>query len=475
MNTAKRAIKSERLQNWLSKLTSEELPAFAHTARSLAHVSRDEDSSADDLSNVILHDSAMTARILRIANSAHYNPTGDAIETVSYATVVLGFEQVRNIALTISMIDTVVGVEPQKQIQNEMVCAYHSAIQAQRLVKNDDPTNLEAVYIGALLHRLGPIMFWCFPFGQGPALLSAYQQIVDVGQAERNTLGFTLDELTTALVSEWTLSTLLERSLSSGKAKNDEEKAVSIGAGIADNIHKGWESEGIKRQIESAAKHMQISHTEARDHVHTSARIATEGLESFGFPKTHNFAPPKAGEESETPPPAVDNSELELRILRQLTHMLGDDVDLNRVLMAVLEGVYRVINMDQVLFAVIDSKTMTLNAKLMIGKRRESIIKSKHQEYTTGKWLKQLLASAEPKWVTEKKINEFQKVAIDPLIIQLGAKEFFINPIIIKNRPIGIIYADRYVHQVPFTGQNLHSFCHLSNHATLAFKILSHK
>ena len=109
----------------------------------------------------------------------------------------------------------------------------------------------------------------------------------------------------------------------------------------------------------------------------------------------------------------------------------------------------------------------------MIGKRRESIINSENKEYTTGEYLKQLLANDQPKWVTAKKLKALKNESLDPLITQLGASEFFINPISIPGRSIGIIYADRYAHQVPLTGENLHSFCHLADHATLAFKILS--
>jgi HD-like signal output (HDOD) protein len=95
------------LEAWIARLGTEEIPAFAHTARLLASVSREDDSSANDLANVILRDGAMAARISRLANRARFNVSGRPIETVSYALVVLGFEHVHNMALTISMIDTV--------------------------------------------------------------------------------------------------------------------------------------------------------------------------------------------------------------------------------------------------------------------------------------------------------------------------------------------------------------------------------
>ena len=55
-----------------------------------------------------------------------------------------------------------------------MICAYHAAVQAQRLAEKADIEEPEAVYIGALLHRLGQIMFWCYPYESGELLLSRY-------------------------------------------------------------------------------------------------------------------------------------------------------------------------------------------------------------------------------------------------------------------------------------------------------------
>lgn len=483
-NTAKHT-KQNSLREWVARLSSEEMPAFAHTARSLADVSRDQDSSANDLSNVILHDSTMTARILRIANSVHYNPSSIVIETVSYATVVLGFEQVRNLALTISMIDTALATELQDQIQKEMICAYHAAIQAQRLVKTAEETDLEAIYIGALLHRLGPLMFWCFPFDRGDELLAAYNMFDEPAKAEQKILGFRLDQLTTALVSEWNLSPMLEHALKSVGKKKTDGNAISIGTSIADNIHRGWESQPVKDLIGAAAKHLELGASAAKDYVYDSARIATDGLKSFNFPHTQTLLPP-AGNGLQTPETVKkDSAELELRMLRQLTHMLSENLDINRILMAVLEAIYRVLEMDQVVFAMINPKSKRLQAKLMIGKRKDSFIdQASNTVVLQGQMnpcLRSWFTGAEAVWMTEPDLKKPANNRIDPLITELAAREFFVSPIAVtqtstqSTRPIGLIYADRFSLHRPLTDENLQSFEHLSDHATLAFKFLSRK
>lgn len=464
----------KRLATWIAKLSKQKLPAFAHTARSLAYVSRENDSSANDLSNVILRDSAMTARVLRIANSVHYNVSGRPIETVSYATVMLGFEQVRNLALTVSMIDTVLDATSQSQVQKEMVCAYHAAVQSQRLGQCNDSNNLEAIYIGALLHRLGPIMFWCFPFGQGEILHQAYNSQEQPEDTETRILGFDLNSLTSLLVTEWNLSEMLGEVLIDEDEQHHSTSPIGIGLGIANNIDKGWESEEIQGQISNTAAYLNRDVKQAKEFIYESARIATDGLESFGFPQTDLLLSPKV---KPSKPVVVEDAasshELELRILRQLTQMLGENLDLNRLLMAVLEGIYRVLNMDQVVFALIEQGSNALRVKYMIGNQREAIMEKKITNTGNGKFLRQIIAKGEPSWITEKILFQTPAEARNPLIQHLGAQEFFVSPIVINKKAIGVIYCDRSSSNIKLGKDNLQSFGHLCEHAALAFRILS--
>ena len=58
----------------------------------------DTDSSLDDVTKVIMNDTALTSRILRIANSA-YMGLQSKVDTVARAVQVLGLNQVHDLAL----------------------------------------------------------------------------------------------------------------------------------------------------------------------------------------------------------------------------------------------------------------------------------------------------------------------------------------------------------------------------------------
>jgi HD-like signal output (HDOD) protein len=62
----------------------------------------DPDSSAQDLNNVITHDPALGARILKVVNSAFYGLPGQ-IGSINRAIVLLGLNAVKNIAIAASL------------------------------------------------------------------------------------------------------------------------------------------------------------------------------------------------------------------------------------------------------------------------------------------------------------------------------------------------------------------------------------
>jgi len=70
---------------WVKRITESEMPIFGRTVQEVVSVSEDGDSSALQLGQVVLKDAAMTARVLKLANSAHYNATGQKFSPISRA------------------------------------------------------------------------------------------------------------------------------------------------------------------------------------------------------------------------------------------------------------------------------------------------------------------------------------------------------------------------------------------------------
>ena len=70
----------------------------------MIRVSREQDSSANDIAAIIMKDPALTAKILRVVNSPFYGQIRK-ITTVNQAVVTLGMRTVTAVALSASIYD----------------------------------------------------------------------------------------------------------------------------------------------------------------------------------------------------------------------------------------------------------------------------------------------------------------------------------------------------------------------------------
>ena len=80
-------------------MTTRDLPAMPQVASKVLELSSDPNTSAAQLQQIIADDQAMTARILKIANSAMY-ACSRKVKTLTEAIVMLGFNSIRSLVVT---------------------------------------------------------------------------------------------------------------------------------------------------------------------------------------------------------------------------------------------------------------------------------------------------------------------------------------------------------------------------------------
>ena len=165
----------------------------------------DPHHSAQDIGKVISRDPALTARLLRIANSPFYGLPSE-IETVSRAITILGTKQIRDLILATSVIKTFTG------ITNKLVTMenfwYHSmacGIAARHLAMKTRPERAESIFIAGLLHDIGQlILFNCMPEETGQALMLV-EEGAELQDAERRIIGFDHARVGGELIASWNL------------------------------------------------------------------------------------------------------------------------------------------------------------------------------------------------------------------------------------------------------------------------------
>ncbi len=142
--------------DFIKKVLSDnrELASLPQTLSEVLRVTRDERSSAIDLSNVIMRDPALTARLLRIVNSAYYG-LGRQIGSISQAVMTIGMRQVTALALSSSVYGM---TDNWKSTFDRRAFWRHSlevAIGGRMIAEQMGLRNLEEPWVAGLLHDIG--------------------------------------------------------------------------------------------------------------------------------------------------------------------------------------------------------------------------------------------------------------------------------------------------------------------------------
>ncbi len=163
-------------------------------------------SSATDVGNVISEDVGLTARLLRIVNSAFYGFPG-RIETVSRATAIVGTNELCELALATSVMS--IFDRALRGVVNMPQFWLHSLFcgsVARTLGKIRGEPNTERYFVMGLLHDVGRlVMFSEAPRRSSLVLEEASSSGRAVYDVEREVFGFTHAAVGEALLGLWNL------------------------------------------------------------------------------------------------------------------------------------------------------------------------------------------------------------------------------------------------------------------------------
>lgn len=171
----------------------------------------DDHHNARQLGDIISHDPALTARILRIVNSAYY-ALAVKIELVSRAVSVIGEDDLRNLVLATSAVDTFSRI-PNQLIDIDLFWRHsvHTGIVARLLSRHCNILHGERLFIAGMLHDIGKlILYYKEPELSQKVLLQAADSDGLLYNAEMEIIGFTHSDVGAALIDAWKLSDTLK-------------------------------------------------------------------------------------------------------------------------------------------------------------------------------------------------------------------------------------------------------------------------
>jgi HD-like signal output (HDOD) protein len=208
--TSQTATEDPQLKSMIMAIR--DLPAMPHVASKVLELSSDPDTSATRLQQVISDDQAMTARILKIANSAMY-ACSRRIKTLSEAIVMLGFNSIRSLVVTSAARNLYGGNSARMGLKERLLWEHSigSAFACRLLVAQRHPALTEEAFLAGLMHDIGKLVLNLqLPEEFEEIVQIVYNENREFHEVETEILGFDHARVGALLVNKWKLSPLLE-------------------------------------------------------------------------------------------------------------------------------------------------------------------------------------------------------------------------------------------------------------------------
>jgi len=175
----------------------------------------DPHSSADDLKKIITKDPSTSARVLSLANSAYYGYTGQ-IEDITRAVVILGFDTIIDVALSVSLSSILAPNVNYLAVSMKELWKHCIATgEVCRLATEEGLyTHKEKAFLIGLTHDIGKIVNAClFPSEFNTAIEDARFDEKFICDTEKNVLGFSHTDAGKWLAHKWNLPPSISASI----------------------------------------------------------------------------------------------------------------------------------------------------------------------------------------------------------------------------------------------------------------------
>jgi len=169
-------------------------------------MTKDSKVTARDLQIVISQDQALSARILRIVNSAAYCFRRE-VSTVSHAVTLLGMETVRSIIIAAAIQQfSATGMRRAGDLGTKLMTdhSWGAAIAARLIARRVRYVNREEAFLCGLMHDIGkPVLLQSIPVEYLPIINDVYRGYTTFHESEMIAFGFSHSQTAALLATKW--------------------------------------------------------------------------------------------------------------------------------------------------------------------------------------------------------------------------------------------------------------------------------
>lgn len=492
-----------------------DFPALSDAIQRIQRLTQSENESLGHLSNEILKDVALTQKLLRLVNTAAYRHNGGGgISTVSRAVALIGFAGIRNLALSLVLLERMENKGHAQRLREDFLRSLMAASVARELCLSE--REAEEAFLGAMLYHLGRTLTeFYFPEEADTVrrLVSPTDDGVAITEAAASAqvLGMSYEALGLGVARQWGLPDSLQRAMRRpggeapskliedaaerqrwlARASNDmadlilhtpPEQAHAKVRALAQRHARalGISAETFEKAADTARQRL-TQMTEALDmrlpqNAKAQRLLAPLTPAAHDSLTAHELTRTQVLERTEvmgTPPSAAQASELLAAGIQEITDAMVNSCQLNAVLRMIMETIYRALGLRRVIFCLRDARGQALTGRLGVGMDVERLapllrVDLAHQPpdllaAVCIKGADTLIQDARAANIAARLPSWFKG--------EMQAQSFLLLPLMLKGAPLGLIYADHaQAGAVQLGDKELSLLRTLRNQAVMAFR-----
>ena len=504
-----------------------EFPAMSESISNVNNIIFSDTGSVTTLTNAVLKDFALTNKIIKLANSSYYNPSGRGnISTISGAVYRLGFDTIRNIVLGLLLFDHLKDRNQAQDLMAECVQAILGGAIAKEICISQGYANAEETFVCAMMHNLGRLLSVYY----FPEETEEIKKLIALGAADeehisRKVLGASYTELGQGVAKSWGFPQKIIGSMDKtplhnaphGRSNADETTRLiaCMATDLSAAVVEGNPEEQKKRTTETMERYksrLKLNPTVAEGMFIRSLEKFKEYTVAVGWKLDQNIASKlgmlqKTAEETDdditqlVPPPGAPTEDIEktmrlgfdvtanappgparepVRVskdvlsggIQDVTNAMVEGSSLNDIVRIIIETIYTGIGFDHVIFALRDPKRAAMAGRFGLGEGIDSMVEQFH---FTLDFVPDVFHVA-----LRKNIDIFITDTGDAKIVtrlpdwyrkEFSAGAFLLLPIVVKDKPFGMIYADAvHANSIAIQEDEIKLLRTLRNQAVLAVR-----
>lgn len=181
------------------------IPTLPAVLGELSKRLEDSKTSSEELAQVIQKDQSISSKVLKLVNSPFYGYAGK-IHSIQQGIMILGFNAVKNLVLSTSVLEAFKGVKSGDGFKIEDLWVHSAATSAaaKNLAEATKLADPDEAFVTGLLHDIGKVVLWTSePDFFRTAVTLSMNKHIPFGDLLQHILGFRDEDIGALLAEKW--------------------------------------------------------------------------------------------------------------------------------------------------------------------------------------------------------------------------------------------------------------------------------